>query len=84
MVFEKKKIMAGVTMALAATARAFGGQHECPIMFCVMMTQFAHSFPVLATVTSFHIISCDAIWTSHCAKIIIYIINMLYSFFIIL
>lgn len=71
-------------MALAAVAWAFGGQHECPVMFCVMMTLFAPSVSVLATVTSFHIITCDAIWTSHCAKIIVYVINMLYSFFIIL
>lgn len=53
-------------------------------MCCVMMTQFAHSSSVSAIVTFFHTNRCDAIWNSHSAKIIIYIINMLYSFSIIL
>ena len=44
------------------------------------MTQFAYGSFVSAIVTFFHTNECDAIQNLHCAKITIYIINMLYFF----
>lgn len=75
-----RKIVLGITMALTAKAQPFWSHHKCTIMCYMMMTQFAYGSFVSAIVTFFHTNECDAIQNLHCAKITIYIINMLYFF----